>query len=76
MHKMKHTMAVILSALNLILGCWQDRVALFLSGETQPVQLYPVRLELLPQADQRDLREGIPIYSSEQLSRLLEDFLS
>ena len=42
-------------------------------GQT-PVQTWPVYTALLPAADLERLREGIPVYSQQELQRLVEDF--
>lgn len=39
-----------------------------------PVRTWPVYTALLPEADGERLRNGIPIYSDEELRRLVEDF--
>lgn len=38
-----------------------------------PVQTWPVYTALLPQTDLERLRDGIPVYSAEELRRLVED---
>ncbi len=38
-----------------------------------PVRIYPVYTALLPEPDAERLREGIPVYSDEELRRLVED---
>ena len=40
----------------------------------QPVRFWPVYTGLLPEADAERLRSGIPVYSDEELRRLVEDF--
>lgn len=40
----------------------------------QPVRIWPVYTALLPEADAERLRSGIPVYSDEELRRLVEDF--
>ncbi len=39
-----------------------------------PVRTWPVYTALLPEADLDRLRSGIPVYSDEELRRLVEDF--
>lgn len=60
----------------LILGICKGKLALIAESDGQPVEIYPLFAAMLPAADQKSLTEGIPVRSSEELSRLLEDFLS
>lgn len=76
MHKIYHKILTGAFTLSLLLGSWRGRVALFLRGQEAPLGSYPVRLELLPAADQERLRDGIPVHDTEELQRLLEDLLS
>jgi hypothetical protein len=60
----------------LILGICKGKLALIAESDGQPVEIYPLFAAMLPAADQKTLTEGIPVRSAEELSRLLEDFLS
>lgn len=60
----------------LILGICKGKLALIAESDGQPVEIYPLFAAMLPVADQKSLTEGIPVRSAEELSRLLEDFLS
>lgn len=60
----------------LILGIFKGKLALIAESDGQPVEIYPLFAAMLPAADQKSLTEGIPVRSAEELSRLLEDFLS
>lgn len=60
----------------LILGICKGKLALIAESDGQPVEIYPLFAAMLPAADQKSLTEGIPVRSAEELSRLLEDFLS
>lgn len=60
----------------LILGICKGKLALIAESDGQPVEIYPLFAAMLPAADQKSLTEGIPVRSVEELSRLLEDFLS
>lgn len=53
---------------------YQGFVAVFTNDSDVPEQVTGIRAELLPLQDQLDLAKGIPVYSSETLSALLEDF--
>lgn len=60
----------------LILGTHRGYLALFDSGKTEPKQIFPCQVALLPPADQQALEEGITVRTDEQLQQLLEDYLS
>ena len=60
----------------LILGICKGKLALIAESDGQPVEIYPLFAAMLPAADQKSLAEGLPVRSAEELSRLLEDFLS
>ena len=58
-------------------GAYNNRVAVFLYGESEPSQvLDEVFLRSLPAGDQERLREGIPVYEEQELWSLLEDLES
>ena len=76
MHKIYHTILSAAIAITLLLGNWRGHVALFTAEKEQPLVLYPVRLELLPAADQKQLLTGIPVRDAEELRQILEDLLS
>jgi len=76
MHKIRYAVCFFTLAVSLYLGCWQNHVALFHDPDPDPIQVYPVQLDLLPQKDQLELRNGIPVSGTEELSKLLEDLLS
>jgi len=76
MHKIYRTILTGTAALTLLLGSWRGHIALFMEGGDTPLEVYPVRLDLLPIADQDQLREGISIGDAEELARILEDLLS
>lgn len=62
--------------LSLLLGCHKGYVALFQSGSSEPMQIFPYPITSLPSADQLALQEGIPIRSEKELAQRLEDYLS
>ena len=59
-----------------LLGIRDGRIALWRSGETEPVRIFPYRAEMLPPEDQKALEKGIVISDENALSRILEDYLS
>lgn len=66
----------LLLAFGFILGIHEGRIALWREGETKPAKVFPYRAEMLPEADQDALREGIVIPDENALSSILEDYLS
>ncbi len=62
--------------LGFILGIQDGRIALWKDGQAQPVEVFPIQANMLPEADQKALKEGITIKNSGELTRILEDFLS
>lgn len=60
-----------------IVGTFDGLLAVYLSGVSEPEEVYPdVRLTELPQEDRLLLERGIPAASSAQLQRILEDYLN
>ncbi len=62
--------------LSLLLGIRDGYIALWKTGEKEPVQVFPYQVSSLPPADQERLREGIVIESKEELISLIEDYFS
>ena len=63
-------------ALYIILGCWKGYVALFEKDKDEPMQIFPCRVESLPEPDRAALAKGIIVRNRRDLDQLLEDFLS
>lgn len=59
-----------------LLGIHRGFVALWLPEETSPAVIFPYSAASLPAHDREALEEGIVIESREQLTQLLEDYLS
>ena len=66
----------ILFSLLYILGIHKGYLALWQSPDPDPVQVFPVRSSLLPEADRKLLAAGIQILEDHELHNLLEDYLS
>ncbi len=62
--------------LTFLLGIHDGKIALWSGDDPEPVKVFPYYASLLPKADQDALKKGIPIESSEDLRKLLEDYLS
>lgn len=75
MHKI-NCPAIFLLLLGLYLGCWKEHIALFCTEAAAPIHVYPVRTEMLPEKDQQALEDTISLSGPDELSALLEDFLS
>lgn len=58
-----------------LLGIRNGRLALWRDEDPHPVQVYDIRSDTLPPADQIQLRRGIRVQSREELWQLLENYL-
>jgi len=65
-----------LLALIFLLGNHKGYLALWKEDRLEPYQIFPVKVESLPEADQEALGKGIRARSDLELAGLLEDFLS
>lgn len=59
-----------------LIGSYQGYVALWIPPAKEPEKVFPYSVASLPPEDQKLLEKGIPITSSGELHRLLEDYLS
>ena len=57
-----------------LLGIRGEKVALWREGETKPEQIYDIRADSLPPADQLQLRRGIRLENREQVWAVLENY--
>ena len=73
---MKYRKQLIALALSFLLGIQNGYIALWKEGCAEPVEVFPFRSEMLPQADQDALKDGIPIIDADHLAQLMEDYLS
>ena len=73
---MRFLRILIVCLLGLYLGIYNGHLALWQQSNTMPLQVFPYRAELYPQADQAALNRKIPINSTKDLSKLLEDYFS
>ena len=60
----------------LFLGSYRGYVAIFEKGAEEPRQIFPCRVETLPEEDQKLLEQRIRIRDTDELEQLLEDYLS
>lgn len=63
-------------ALLFLLGNHKGYLALWKEDNPEPYQIFPVKIDSLPEADQKSLERGIRARSDLELAGLLEDFLS
>ena len=73
--RMKTQAAMVLLA-GFLLGLHDGRLTLWREGTEHPEQIYDIRADSLPPADQIKLRRGIRVESREELWEILENYLS
>ena len=71
----KRILSMILCAV-CYLGVHNGYLALFDSAVSGPLMILPYPVKIYPPADQEALQKGIVYNSPQELTRLLEDFLS
>ncbi|MGI6403305.1 MAG: hypothetical protein ACOX0K_03590 [Oscillospiraceae bacterium] len=54
----------------------QGRIAIFARGSEVPELIFDKQLKHLPEYDRIQLKEGIKIYTSEELNARIEDYIS
>ena len=59
-----------------LLGVSDGYITLWRNTDPNPLQVFPYRAEMLPEADYLALERGIEISTEEELRQLLEDYLS
>ena len=59
-----------------LLGIHNGFLAVWKDEDPQPVRVYPYRASMFPPEDQKMLRRGISVHSSQELTRRIEDFCS
>ena len=55
---------------------YQGRVAVFLEGVEEPEMIFDIYTKTLPKLDQQQLTKGIPVEGYQQMTRLVEDYIS
>ena len=58
-----------------LLGIHEGKVTLWRDHDPRPVQIYDIRADSLPPADQLQLRRGIPAHSRDEVWQLLENYM-
>jgi len=59
-----------------LLGNHKGYLALWKDGGREPFQIFPVKVDSLPESDRQRLDDGIQARSDLELAALLEDYLS
>ena len=59
-----------------LMKSYGGKLAVFRFHEDHPLLIFDVYVSTLPEYDQRLLQEGIPAEGDEQLTRLIEDYIS
>ena len=63
-------------AVSFLLGIQDGYIALWKDGIEKPVEVFPFRASMLPEADRSRLEKGIRVEGPEELAQLMEDYLS
>ena len=75
MTQRKRNLAALVLILGFLLGIQDGKLTLWREGEAHPVQIYDIRADTLPPADQVLLRRGIHVEDRQALWQLLENYL-
>lgn len=59
-----------------LIGVHDGRIALWKDGSKTPWKVFPYSVSSLPEDGQNALRKGIRVEGTDELNRLLENFLS
>ena len=59
-----------------LLGEYNGRVSVLTPGTLEPEMIFDIFVKTLPDADQELLRQGIHVRTYEELTRLIEDYIS
>ena len=73
---MKHIIALIPLLFSFYLGVHNENLAIWDTETKKPIFILPYKVENYPEADQQKLHEGIPFETPDELSILLEDYIS
>ena len=76
-HKVRHKGFVAAALLlYVVLGSWKGYLAVFEGAAEEPRQIYPLKIDTLPEDAQQALLGGILVRSPDRLKELLEQYLS
>ena len=75
MDKRRRNICTAALLMGFLLGISDGKLTLWREGQTHPEQVYDIRADSLPPADQLQLRRGIRVESRQELWLLLENYL-
>ena len=75
MTQRKRNLAALVLIMGFLLGIQDGKLTLWREGESHPVQIYDIRADTLPPADQVLLRKGIHVEDRQALWQILENYL-
>ena len=75
MDKRIRNICTMVLAMGFLLGIRDGKLALWRDGTSHPEQIYDIRADSLPPADQLQLRRGIRVETRQELWVLLENYL-
>ncbi len=59
-----------------VIGVYQDKIAIFTQGDTVPIEVFDVYVSTLPEADQKELKNGVLVKGKSELRQVIEDYTS
>lgn len=75
MDKHVRRICTLVLAMGFLLGIRDGRLALWQEGSGHPLQIYDIRADTLPPADQLQLRRGIRLQTRQELWQVLENYM-
>lgn len=73
---MERHFCLIVLLLALFLGCHNGFLAIFEASSSIPVEILPYKVCVFPEKDIKLLEKGIPFSTTDELSELLDDYIS
>ena len=75
MNKRIRNICIMVLVMGFLLGVQDGKLTLWQDGRSHPEQIYDIRADTLPPADQLQLRRGIRVETRQELWQLLENYL-
>ena len=72
----KRTVLANILLFGFLLGIHEGKIALWKDNQKKPMKVFPYQASILPEEDQKRLKEGIHVDSLNELYKLVEDYLS
>ena len=73
---MKTIVLNVILLFGIYLGVHENNIALWQTGQPDPLEVYPYSVSLYTNTDQQYLKQGIPILESSEVTKHLDDYLS